>query len=762
MPAFKAAAISSTILAGAALLSPAPGAAQQATLEEIVVTAQRREQNLQDIPLSVTAISGDILGESGVLDVTRIKILTPGMNFGQTGANAHLTIRGARTEGILQNVQPVISFYNDEIYRSGTLQAFSPLVDVARVEVLRGPQGTLFGRNAYGGAVNIVSNRPAEKFAAELTGTVGNYDRRDLEGFVNVPVGDVVAFRLAGALREHEGYVRSTFDRDESIKDQDDEYVRGQLLVRPTETFSLLLRGEYWQQGGNGSADFNYSTPGTPENASVFGKVVPLNVIGGDPDDVDKDPYVIARDVDFILDAEQTTWSAVVEWDLGGANLKLLLAQTDYDNFHSNDIDMSPVENGREGQYDEIETRQEEIQLSDDGSGSLRWLIGAFFMQETSLDSFYYECINTFECFFANRRNMDTDAAAVYGQLTLPLMDERLNVTLGLRYSDEHQTFRVRSRYRDETFADPGTNAPPDFLDTTFDPTNPDDDIFEDFKNDADFNPVTWRIAADYRLAEGRMVYGSVATGYSAGGFNSVPNPLTGKFTFPEQTVTAYEIGSKNTLLDGTMTLNVALYYNDYHEMLSEPAVDIGTTIVFNAIGGDGTAYGAEIELDWMPVEAFLLNLRASLLRAEYGRFQTGTGSGLTQGNITVTTVDGTEIPFVDVSGRQIAFSPDFTLGLSARYTFGLGSLTPGLDFYYSSDYMTADQYYPFARQDDYTQTDLRLTWDSPQSHWSAQAFVQNLEDEAVLQRTNIFTQRQIGQTFGDPRLYGFTLSYRY
>lgn len=737
----------------------------QASLEEIVVTAQKREESVQDIPLSVTAISGDILNGSGILDVSRLKLLTPGLNFGQTGASAQLAIRGARTEGILQNVQPVVSFYNDEIYRSGTLQAFSPMIDMQRVEVLRGPQGTLFGRNAYGGAINFISNRPESEFNAGVDLTIGDFNRQDISGYINIPFSDSIMGRLAVAHREHDGYVENTFDRSEDIKDQDDDYLRGQLLFQPNDRVSVLVRGEFWEQGGNGSADFNYFTPGTPENASVFGAVVPMNVIGGAPGDIDTDPYAIARDVDFILDAEQTTLSAELEWAFTAANLKVLVAQTDYENFHSNDIDMSPQETGREGQFDKIDTEQLEIHLADNGESRIQWLIGAFLLQEKSLDSFYFECTTVFECYFANRRNMETDAAALFGQITLPFIDDRMNLSVGVRVSDEEQNFRVRSRYRDETFATPGSNAPANLVGTSFDPNNPNDDIYEDFRNTAKFDPVTWRVALDYDLNDNTMLYGSVSTGYSAGGFNSVPNPLTDEFTFPEQEVTAFELGAKNTLRNGSLLLNVTAFYNDFHDILSEPAVDIGATIIYNDIGGDGDAYGIEVELDWVPSDALLINIRASAMEAEYGFFQTGTGSGLTEGNTTVTASDGTVLPFVDVSGRQIAFSPQFSLGASIRYTIPLGNggtLTPGLDFYYSDDYMTADQHYPFALQDAYTQTDLRLTWESPQQHWRVQGFAQNIENEAVLLRTNIFTQRQIGQTYGDPRIYGVSIAYRH
>ncbi len=153
-------------------------------------------------------------------------------------------------------------------------------------------------------------------------------------------------------------------------------------------------------------------------------------------------------------------------------------------------------------------------------------------------------------------------------------------------------------------------------------------------------------------------------------------------------------------------------------------------------------------------------------MNAEFGSFETGTGSGLTEGNTTRTATDGTVIPFVDVGGLEIPFSPDFTFGVSAGYSFPVGregAITPSVDFYYSSEYFTADQHYPFSLQDGYTQTALRLTWrSSPQAPWTVQAFVQNLENKAVVLRTNIFTQRQIGQTFGDPRTLGLRFSWHY
>ena len=749
---------------------------QEEFMAVITVTAQKREENVQDVPLSITAISGDRLNDGGVLDVSRIKLLTPGMNFGQTGANAHLAIRGARTEGILFNVNPVISTYNDNIYRSGTSQAFSPLVDMNRVEILRGPQGTLFGRNSYGGAINFITNRPVGGSDFGFAVTAGDYSRSDIEGFANAG-GDRAKFRLAFAHREHDGYVINTFDRSNDILDQDEDYFRGQLLLEPSDKVSILFRGEYWKQGGNGSADFNYFTPGSPENDSVFGAVLPINVIGGGQVDDPNNPYSIARDADFILDAEQQTYSVELDWDLGFANMKILLAETDYYNFHTNDPDMGPIRSGREGQFDDLNTRQQEIHFTDNGEGSLSWLVGAFFLQEDARDSFFYDCQaanpGDYQCYFANKRDKTTDAVAGFAQVTMPFMDDNLRVTAGVRFSDEDRTFRVVSQFASTYYpfpypvGDPHP-APANLLDTTFDPAT--DRIFVVVDNEkAKDDPVTYRLAVDYRGSENHMVYGSVSTGYSLSGFNATPNLLNGALSFRDQNVTAYEIGTKNTLLGGRMILNLAAFYNDFKQILNEPGTFIGAVIIYNDIGGDGSASGIDLELDWNPASPLLVNVRASLLNARYGTFVTGTGVGLTQGNIVLPTFDGGQIAYVDVSGLQIAFSPDFTLGIGAQYPFALGqsgSLTPSVDFYYTSDYFTADQHYPFSLQDSYTQTDLRLTWRSQDSPWSVQGFVQNLEDEAVILRTNIFNTLgvggQIGRTYAAPQIYGLRLAYNY
>ncbi len=285
-----ATAVHLAIFPGAAL-AQGTDSADKLVLEEIIVTAQRREQNIQDIPLSVSAISASSLSDGGVLDISRLKLLVPGMNFGQTGAYAHIAVRGARTEAIQVNSQPIISNYIDGIYRAGTEQFLGPMVDLDRVEVLRGPQGTLFGRNSYGGAIALHTNRPSQEFDASLKLTGGDYSRQDFEGMVNFALGDTVSARIVGAHYEHDGYVENTYTSvpgggptpGVDIDDQDADYISCALLFE-FDNASLILRGEYYDQGGNGSGAVAGSIAGSRQasgNGTPGGPALG-NPLGGD------------------------------------------------------------------------------------------------------------------------------------------------------------------------------------------------------------------------------------------------------------------------------------------------------------------------------------------------------------------------------------------------------------------------------------------------------------------------------------------------
>ncbi len=802
----------------AAALAQGADSADSMVLEEIIVTAQRREQNIQDIPLSVTAISGDLLSANGVLDISRLKLLVPGTNFGQTGAYAHVAIRGARTEAIQVNSQPIVSNYSDGIYRSGTEQFLGPMVDLERLEVLRGPQGTLFGRNSYAGAILMHTNKPNQEFDASLQFTGGDYSRTDYQGMINFPISKSISARIVGAHFEHDGYVENTFDGSaggvpgqtsgDDIDDQDADYIRGALLFE-FDNSSLILRGEYYQQGGAGSGDFAGSLAGSI-NAIGNGTPGP-NVIGGDifevpqpfntgsgcgsygsltslldangdcPIDLDparaaaiaNDPYKIATDAPYFLDAEQTTVSIHYDADFSWAGMTALAAYTENENFRGSDGDQGIAATFISGEIVKRETTQVEIHLRDNGEGSTDWLVGAFYLKEENSDNFFFNSdpLGTgFQFTCITDRGIDAEAIAVFGQATFPLGD-RTRFTIGARYTHEENDWRINDQLG-YYFSQP---IPRDFRDINLE-TGEFAIMGPDVLVSADFDPVTWRLALDYDLADDRMIYGSISTGYSSGGFNSRQNPETGLFTYDESEMIAYEVGYKSTLLDGAMTLNVAAYYNDFEDYIAERSTVLpsGSVIVFASLGGAAEATGIDLEMDWIPTENLLVNLRASFLDTEYDSFITSLGGTLTTADprtefiTSVGTPDapvGSQIPVVQLKGEQIAFSPDFTLGLTVTYDWilgGAGVLTPSVGFYYSDSYQASDQGYLHGFQDSYTQTDVRLTWTSANGHFNITGFAQNIEDEAVVVRANVFGATLATQQYAPPSIVGVTVSYNY
>ncbi len=792
----------------AAALAQGTDSADSMVLDEIIVTSQRREQNIQDIPLSVTALSADVLNDAGVLDISRLKLLVPGMNFGQTGVYSHIAIRGARSEGVQVNSQPIFSYYSDGIYRSGAEQFLGLMVDLDRVEVLRGPQGTLFGRNSYGGAIVLHTNNPEQEFDASIKYTTGDYSRSDIEAMINFPLGDTVSARIVAAHFEHDGYVTNlvpdTVGGDgvgnvgADTNDQDADYIRGALLFE-FDNASLILRGEYYEQGGAGTGDFQNSTVGSLDptcwgectGGDVFGVPQPFNTIsscstfygsalaydgqGLCPQSDTTDPYTINYNGPYILDATQETFSATLNMDFGWSNMTLLVASTDNEDLHQGDGDVADGDIYISGEYVTRETTQVEVHFTDNGEGGVSWLVGAFYLDEHNHDNFFFSnsyasgTSYTFMC--ASDRDIQAESTAVFGEVIFPVSDST-RITVGGRYSHEEYDWAVN-----QYFAYAGTEPwTADFLSLGIQDQSGDhlftgpDQLFSDT-----FEPLTWRLAVDTRLSEDTLIYGSVATGYSSGGFNSVADPHNGRFTYDESEVIAYEVGYKATLKDGAMTLNIAAYYNDYKDYIAEPAVVLTPSVlVYERIGGDAEATGIDLEMDWIPSEGWLVNLRASVLNAEYGNFVTGLGGTLDEAGDQLETfvaVDtpnftaGDLVPEIRLDGKQIAFSPDFTLGLTASYTMDLGgggTLIPLLQFYYSEPYSVSDQGYLWGRQDAYSQSSLRLTWISENGRFNISGFVNNIEDEEVLNRANIFGSSQATQQYAPPRTWGVSIGYNH
>ncbi len=778
------------LLAGSSAIAQDPGAnAAQATLEEIVVTAQRREQSLQDVSVSVTAVGGDMLIQNGIADVSRLDVLVPGLVFQQAGNDVGFSMRGAVTAQVEAN-DVSVAFYTDGLYRPRHGQALSGFVDIERVEVLRGPQGTLFGRNSYGGAINVISNKPSfEEYDYGVSLTVGDYSHLRTEGFANVPLGERAAFRLTAVRETRDPYVENiTIGDDGGLKDADNWYLRGQFAFEPNDDTSLLLRLERWEDNSNGNGSFGYKALGVPVNSTsgltnglsgtLNGFIGQRTNCGGcgrfgagldaTAESALSDIYKISSDFPPFRDIEETTIAGELKysgWDF--TDVKVTLGYMDYEELRMDDFDFSAFSSVIGGNQITSETSSQEIQFSSKNDGPLEWVAGLYFMQEDLTNAFLWMDVNglfsgnvvdnapdpnvaptyTWAPWMEDIR-IDTTSQAIYAQGTYAITDNT-RLIAGVRYTDDERDWSVfgpQDIVNGVNGAFAGDNSVIQF-------TTP----LATQDANATWSKVTWKAGIEWDVKDDVMAYLTASTGFLSGNSRGA---FTGSDTYDERLVDAYEIGLKSILLDNRMRFNAAIYYNAYDDLLATTFVQAGNTVLAQSDNaGSSNALGLEVEIDWVPVERLSLGLRAAFSQAEYDEFVTG--YQFAEGGQTIDGIAG----LIRRDGAQVRNSPELTLTLLGSYDFDLGdlgTLTPGITLYYSDDYRAFDRPYTFTAQDSYTKTDLTLGWTSLDGDWNLQAFVRNLEDEAVLIDATVYGGSLAVTDFAAPRTYGLRMGYRF
>jgi len=733
-----------------ALAQTAP-AADYAFEDDIVVTAQKREQSLQDVPLSITAISGDQLSQRGINDVSTLNTSVPGLNFGQSGTDARPAIRGVRTEEVDAANDPTIGFFVDSIYKPRTSQALAAFVDLERVEVLRGPQGTLFGRNTYGGSINLISRLPDDAFGGSGSIRYASFNDIRLEGVINVPLGTSTALRVVGMWQQSDGFVNvlpsrtPTGGQAEDFNDNDQWYVRGTLRHDFTDDVQLIVRASHWAQDGTGAGGFGYAnvgtlratqgaTPGTATGIQDLGGFLDRNNTrtGATPGPSDQDPYNVYRNTDFTRETRETTVNAELSATLGPIRFKSITGYADFTSYRQSDEDFSETF----GTLLELETGSEsfsqEIQFLSEYESPLQWIAGFYYFNEKVVEDFFFRNpVNPNA--FTFRQDVKTDSLAAFGQADWKVADN-ITIVLGGRYTWDIKRFVYESP----------VGAP-------------------DLRPDkAEFAKFTWRAGVNIDLTPDNLLYASVSTGFRSGGFNNGGNPPVP--SYGPQTVTAYEAGIKNSFRSAGITLNLAGFYNDYNDILANTFVDIPgttTTVVARSNAGESRAYGLEAEFTWRPVEGLLIDANGTWLNARFDSFSATRPLAQATG---FTLVPGTTNQ-LNLSGNKIPLSPEFTVSLGTSYRFDLGSagsITPNARFFWSDSYFVNEFNYDagidgrdVGKQSSYTRTDLSLTWMSEGDRFMMQGFVQNLEDKAILNRSVIGGQGAIFQNFAPPRIFG-------
>lgn len=703
------AALSALAFAGGAMAQAAPA---QTEVEEIVVTAQRRSESLQDVPVTVTAFGAEQIEEAKIRQIDDVSTRTPGLEFDAFPASQpRIVIRGIGSFDRGAAGDPSSAVFLDEIYLGRPAMVAFDAFDVERIEVLKGPQGTLFGRNVVGGAVNVVSARPKlGAFDAGVEATVGNFERFEGAGFLNAPLGDSAAVRASASWRSHAGYVDNSFTGGE-LDDQETLSGRLQLAAEVSETFRVQV-----------------ALDGTRDRGAGPGQHV-FDLDLGDPLSgfwtIDRDPEHSAGSIDGFQDRD--TWGLRVQadWDLPFATLTYLGSYRDLDYAAFYDFDGG---NGTTnfigisgGNAEQSTASSHELRLNSLPDSPIQWVAGVYnYSSDTQrLDVLVLDIGGAGTEIFSQDAQLNSWAA--YGDVTVPVSDT-VSLIGGLRYSKDEKDYRVSDTEGDSIFRA--------------------GELF-DVASSASFDAVTWRIGANYQPDDDNLFYVMISRGFKSGGFQDTPaTAAEAADTFDPEFATQYEIGAKSTLLGGALIWNNTLYWMDYTDLQTRRTLPGGASVTDNA--GAATIKGYETYFSWRPFEGAKLVASYGYTDAKFDDFQPEPG--------------------VDWSGNQISRVPEHKVVLSPSYDWALaggGEVRFAADFRYESMIWDDNSNSGPERRPATRFWDGRIVYTEPQERWSVSLWGKNLTD----QYTRTFQATFLGANFGaysPPRTYGLTFNWKY
>lgn len=700
---------------------------------EIVVTAQRRSEDIQRVPISVAAVGGETLEALSIGTTTGLQMATPGIVNTSTAGDgiSAVYIRGVGTGYSGPGLEGSVAFYLDDVYMQTQTSSAQSTIDVAQVEVLKGPQGTLYGRNATGGAVLITTNEPElGEYSGYVRGGLGNYNWRRGEGVLNVPIGSDFALRFAGFSEVRDGYAENSVyprQEDSGVGAGETWGARIRALWEPTPDFSLLGTVSYDRRDGNGAIhSLRYNPDGSSTGLGFYETTQSLNREGGGGDDTD------ARFV-----------SLRAEYEFGDWTLTNTLANRITRAFGCTDNDGLPVENlyfctvsqrspnpgTADGKRDDTLTN--EIRLVSDTGGRFDLTAGLFYERNRArfvgrVGGSFFTGTPTFD-------NRDTlDAYSAYVELYTQLTD-RVRLTTGVRYTHEEKEHSV---WLDEDAS--GTPGGVDMGSTS-----------------EDFSDVSPRIVISYD-AGSTNYYASYNRGFKSGGFNSPSFGL--EDALDPETIDAYEIGAKYRSPGGALRLDGALFYYDWSDVQISFITDGGVGLAQqNAAAAEN--YGAEFNLDYAPNQDWQFNLGVAYTHARFSEYT----------NALVYNFDGGVLAedIADLSGEPVPQAPDWTLTGRVTRSFPLpdgwmGDVTLSGRFTTEYDFTAGGGgELEASRQDELALFNLTGSFTSPDDAITFGWFVNNVTDEEYISLISTGTTG-VYMTPAEPRIIGATLQYSF
>ena len=771
--------------------------------DDIIVTAQKKSESIQSVPIAITAFSAATLDDKTIDDATDLSFSVPNLTVTDAGAS----LRGIGNLAISSTSESGLGYHVNGVY-IGQPASSAEYFDIERIEVLRGPQGTLYGRNTTAGVINIITQKPTHDFGGYVFGSYGNYNSVKLKSAINVPVGDALSFRLAGFYLDRSGYTTNIFNGHD-VDDRHMYSVRGSVRLDLGDTRADLVVSYFKENDrrNNGTKgvcqkdavigcsplDRGFQTPDS--RRTIFNTLRGLTGLfpAGDYFANSVNPTSlreINQDIDPQVNIEEWNGSLELTHDFGDITLTSLTGyqqvhsdiRNDFDRFVSNvplsrAVTFDLFRDGHPQSYnsivsarrDVVDTRQfyQEVRLASQFGGPVNFLLGGNYYDYRSnlvVDITHVTLAATQQAFGLNSiyegykiesLPSTTKSFGFFGEAYFDL-SPKTRLTGGLRYSHDTKYIATRQLFLDPLFNPAQYPTPNSIVPYTI--GNFDKGVF------------TGRVVLDHKFSNRVLGYVSVSRGYKAGGIN--PGGATVP-TFDPEFLNAGEIGLKGTTRDGTFSADASAFYYDYKGL---QIGQVGVTSA-NTVNSDARVYGAELEWTVRPTRNLQFDGSFSYLDTRLKNFQSGDEgdpNAIAPGAVIVRDTagnpvrNGSGVIIKNLDGNRLPFSPTWKINLGIQYRFAIGNdmtLTPRLDHYQQGAYFGTAFNKPIDRFTGYSQTDFKLLLAPENERWELRAYVKNL-----FNNDDIIRMTQEGPLVGrfrsliilEPRTYGLEATVKF
>jgi iron complex outermembrane receptor protein len=687
---------------------PVAAAPQDQQIADIIVTAQRRSERAQSTPLAITAVSGKDLQSSGIKSIEGLSQNIPNVQFGGNGGDAKIFIRGVGYDSISPGGETRVAIYTNNVYQSRSQTAFTTLYDVDRVEVLRGPQGTLYGRNAVAGAINILTADPGKQLNGYLSGQVGNYGLIQTEGAIGGPVTDGLSVRVAGQTVDRSGYGHN-IGTGNPVNDAHSRSVRLTLVANLAENVRDRLVADYYNERDHafGYRLLGASFPGAAyiPKAIVLGDRVPTNL----QDAAGRGPFNHLQ-----------AYGVSNELSLNVSDLLTVTSVTGYRHLTSHVVDsvyggVKDLE--PQSLYEDSDSVTQELRLSGD-SGRFKYVVGGYYFYEDHatdnrvtanallfppLPPFGpYAGTNNFLQFLTTGGYEKTNAYAAFGQADIGLFSG-LTLSLGLRYSHEKKDLREFKVLDFKTLYDNSLPLVPLFPSAGL------------TSKTASYTSTDPRLSLNYQFNPHVIGYVTYSQGFKSGGFNIGGTQPA----FDPERIKDYEIGLKGDYFGGRLRANISAFYYDYTNLQVNEIIGL-SLVTLNA--ASAKVKGVEAEVTALPATNLRVSINGAWLDATYKDFKTADPARAALGKL-------------DLAGKQLTYAPKYKVGASVAYTIPspLGMFTPTADVTWTDRVYFTQYNTDRLSQPSHANLNLFVRWVGNNPDWTGSVFVRNVTNKVYI-----------------------------